>query len=316
MMRLIPGFRQQGGKKKLNWQHLLMVGLGVSSIGYAGCCLYLYLNQGQMLYKPRRDLFRLPSDPQIRLRYEELLIPIADRENLHGWWLPAPTASEPPAMRQEPSKILQSPKVLLFFYGRAGNKSSVLFRLQALHQLGFSILVVDYRGFGASGGNFPTEHQMYADAELAWQYLTKSRQINPGDIAIYGESMGGAVAIDLASKHPDAFALIAQSTFTTMSDAARQNPTLRWLPIELLLTDRFSSIDKLPNLKIPVLFIHGTSDAIVKVGMSERLYRAAPSPKQLYLVPGGGHIAIYQPEFSYLRAISEFMTRSHPRTSR
>jgi uncharacterized protein len=313
---MIRRFRQQSGKNKLNWQYLLMVGVGISAIGYAGCCLYLYLNQGRMLYAPRRDLYRLPSDPQIRLKYEELLIPIKDRENLHGWWLPAPTALEPPALPQEPSKILKSPKVLLFFYGRGGNKSSVLFRLQALQQLGFSILVVDYRGFGASGGNFPTELQIYEDAELAWQYLTKSRQINPGDIAIYGESMGGAVAIDLASKHPDAFALIAQSTFTTMSDAARQNPTLKWLPIELLLTDRFSSIDKLPKLKIPVLFIHGTSDAIVAVAMSERLYRAAPAPKQLYLVPGGGHIAIYQPEFSYLRAISEFMTRSHPQTSR
>jgi uncharacterized protein len=312
-MRLISKFRQQSGKTQLNWQRLVMVGLGLSSIGYAGCCLYLYLNQGQILYAPRRDLFRLPSDPKIRLRYEEILIPVNNRENLHGWWLPAPTASEPPAMPQEPSNMLKSPKVLLFCYGRAGNKSSVLFRLQALHQLGFSILVVDYRGFGASGGNFPTERQMYTDAELTWQYLTKSRQINPGDIAIYGESMGGAVAIDLASKHPDAFALIAQSTFTTMSDAARQDSTLRWFPIELLLTDRFSSIEKLPKLTMPVLFIHGTSDAIVKVGMSERLYRAASAPKQLYLVPGGGHLAIYQPKSSYLWAISQFIARSETR---
>ena len=126
---------------------------------------------------------------------------------------------------------------------------------------------------------------------------------------IYGESMGGAVAIDLASKHPDAFALIAQSTFTTMSDAARQNSTLNWFPIELILTNRFSSIEKLPKLKIPVLFIHGSRDAIVKVAMSEKLYRAASEPKQLYLVPSGGHIAIYQPESSYLQAISQFISR-------
>ncbi len=308
-MRLIST-RHPGGEAQLNWQRLLLLlGLGLSSIGYAGCCLYLYLNQGRMLYAPRRDLFRLPNDPQIRLKYEELLIPVNQRENLHGWWLPAPAASEPPVFPQEPSKILKSPKVLLFFYGRAGNKSSVLFRLQALHQLGFTILVVDYRGFGASGGNFPTERQIYEDAELTWQYLTKFCQIQPSDIVIYGESMGGAVAIDQASKHPDAFALIAQSTFTTMSAAVRQNSTFNWFPIELLLTERFSSIEKLPKLKIPVLFIHGNRDAIVKVTMSERLYRAASVPKQLYLVPGGGHIAIYQPEYSYLRAISQFIAR-------
>jgi uncharacterized protein len=273
------------------------------------------VNQGRILYVPRRDLFRLPSDPKVRLRYEELLIPVTDRENLHGWWLPAPTDSEPPAIPQEPSKILKSPRVLLFFYGRAGNKSSVLFRLQALHQLGFSILVVDYRGFGASGGNFPTELQIYEDAELAWQYLTTSRQVKPGNIAIYGESMGGAVAIDLASKHPDAFGIIAQSTFTTMSDAARQDRLLRWFPIEWLLTNRFRSIEKLRNLKIPVLFIHGDNDAIVAVSMSERLYRAASEPKQLYLIPGGGHHAIYKSESSYLRAISQFISQSENRST-
>jgi uncharacterized protein len=306
-MQFISKFWHWGGKNRFSWRRLSLVILGVSSIGYASFCAYLYLNQGQILYSPRRDLFRLPSDPKLKLSYEELLIPVNNRDNLHGWWLPAPTSSELPAISQEPSKILTSPKVLLFFYGRAGNKSSVLFRLQALRQLGFSILVVDYRGYGASGGKFPAELQIYEDAELAWQYLTKSRQIKPSDIVIYGESMGGAVAIDLASKHPDAFALIAQSTFTTMADAARQDPLLRWLPIESLLTNRFRSIDKLRNLKIPVLFIHGDNDEVVAVSMSERLHRAAAAPKQLHIIPGGGHHAIYKPESSYLRAISQFI---------
>ena len=182
-----------------------------------------------------------------------------------------------------------------------------------MRQLGFSVLMTDYRGFGASDGEEPTEIQMYEDSEIAWRYLTETRGIDPSDIVIYGESMGGAVAINLASRHPEAQALIAQSTFTSMTAAVRQNPLFKLLPLEIILTDKFDSISKVPQLKMPVLFIHGTDDVVVSSLMAEQLYATAPEPKQLHLVPGAGHFGLYRPgKDSYLRAIQAFLEGDRP----
>jgi len=287
---------------------------GLGAIAYTGTCLYLHLNQRQFLYSPRRELRQLPNDANFGLPFEALSIPVAKGANLHGWWIPAPTIAEPyQILEGEPVNILQRPKTLLYFYGRSGNKSSgtPLHRATAMRQLGFSVLMTDYRGFGASDGDAPSEAQMYEDSEIAWRYLTQQRGIDPSDIVIYGESMGGAVAIDLASRHPEAQALIAQSTFTSMTAAVRQNPLLNLLPLELILTDKFDSLSKVAQLQIPTLFIHGQDDVIVSSLMSEQLYAATPGPKQLHLVAGAGHFGLYKPgKESYLKAIAQFLQGS------
>lgn len=283
--------------------------LGMAAVAYTGTCIYLHLNQRQFLYSPRRELRQQPDSPDFGLPFEALSIPVAEGEQLHGWWIPAP--GQPyEILAGEPVNVVDRPQTVLYFYGRSGNKSSdtPLNRATALHQLGFSVLLTDYRGFGASDGEEPSEAQMYEDSEIAWRYLTETRDIEPQDIVIYGESMGGAVAIDLARRHPEAQALIVQSTFTSMTAAVRQNPLFKLLPLELILTDKFDSLSKVPQLQLPVLFIHGTDDVIVSSLMAEQLYAAAPEPKQLHLVPGAGHFGLYKPgKDSYLRAIAEFL---------
>jgi fermentation-respiration switch protein FrsA (DUF1100 family) len=155
---------------------------------------------------------------------------------------------------------------------------------------------------------FPNEQRIYQDAQAAWNYLTQTRQIQPQDIVLYGESMGGAVAIDLATKQPQAQAVIVQSSFTSMAAVIRRRQEwYSYFPIELLLTEKFDSLSKVKTLKMPILFIHGTDYQLVPVDMSQTLNAQAPDSKQLSLVPNGAHVRIYNPQHSYLKAIQRFL---------
>jgi hypothetical protein len=168
--------------------------------------------------------------------------------------------------------------------------------------------MIDYRGYGQSEGEFPSEARLYEDAEVAWNYLTQTRTIDPSQIVIYGESLGGAVALNLAVKHPTAGGLVLQSTFTSMAEVVKQIDWLRWFPIDLLLTQRFDSLDKMRSLQVPVLILHGGTDNVVPPQLSQHLYEAAIVPKRLLLIPGKGHFSIYQAgTYSYLRAIEQFV---------
>jgi fermentation-respiration switch protein FrsA (DUF1100 family) len=156
-----------------------------------------------------------------------------------------------------------------------------------LHKLGFNVLLPDYRGFGKSSGGRPNETKVYEDAEAAWQYLLKVRGVKPQQAFIYGHSLGGAVAIDLAVHHAEAAGLITESTFTSTAEMGKLS--YPYLPVDWLLNQRFESLKKIAQLKIPVLLIHGTWDKRVPVEMAQQLYAAAPQPKTLLLIEGGEH---------------------------
>ncbi|MEP0890879.1 MULTISPECIES: alpha/beta fold hydrolase [unclassified Leptolyngbya] len=199
---------------------------------------------------------------------------------------------------------------MLYFCGVGRNIGdyNYLARVAAFRQLGFSVLVFDYRGYGRSDGGFPYEAQLYQDGEAAWNYLRYQRHIPADQIVIYGESLGGAIALNLATKHPDASGLIMQSSFTSMREAIQHRKLLQLFPISLILTEQFNSLAKIQELKIPVLFLHGTRDSVVPPEMSQRLYEAAPGSKQLFLIEGGDHVRIYEPGHqSYLKAIESFV---------
>jgi pimeloyl-ACP methyl ester carboxylesterase len=290
----------------------LFSSIGLLVTTYIFTCAFLFVQQRYLIFRPSQKFLTLPSSPDFQINYQDEKIPISGSdEYIHGWWISAPSPQERfLTIPHEPVRILKSPKVILYFCGAAGNKGyyNHVARLQGLRQLGFAILVIDYRGFGASKGNFPSESQLYADSQIAWDYLVKVRQILPKQIVIYGESLGGAVAVNLAVKNPAARALIVQSSFTRMSEEIKHRDWLWLFPINLLLTEKFDSLAKVRSLKIPVLFIHGTADTVVPVKMSQQLYNAAPEPKQLLLVPGGEHFRIYQSgSSSYLQAIEKFM---------
>ena len=293
---------------------LLLTFLVFITISYTSFSLYLYLQQRYLIFRPQLELQILPTAPDFNLPYTKVIIPIANSksEYLSGWWFDSPKPGEKiDLISNEPAKILSSPKTILYFCGAGGNKSyyNSLARIKAMRQLGFSVLVVDYRGFGESKGKqHPNESQIYQDSQTAWNYLIKKRSIPAKDIVIYGESLGGAVAIDLAVKHPQAGGLIVQSSFTSMAETVKQQNWLRLFPIDLLLTQRFNSIAKVKKLQVPVLFIHGTADNIVPSYMSHKLYHSAPEPKQLFTVTQAGHFRIYKPgNDSYLGAINEFI---------
>ena len=245
------------------------------AVAYALLCTALYFQQQRLMFFPSATLANTPSLYQ--LPYEDVWIPVTEAEpaeQLHGWWIPAENPEAP---------------VLLYFHHNAANIGANVSQALQFHKLGYAIFLFDYRGFGQSEGSFPTEAQVYEDALVAWDYLTQTRGIPAEQIVIYGHSVGGAIAIDLAAKQPDAAALIVHNSFTSMMDMTKRLSLYWWLPMELLLKQRFESVEKMPSVQMPVLIITGTNDLQIPVRMGERLHDAAPGQKQFILVEGGGH---------------------------
>ncbi|WP_293305017.1 alpha/beta fold hydrolase [Microcoleus sp. PH2017_22_RUC_O_B] len=203
-------------------------------------------------------------------------------------------------------------RVVLYLHGNGSNVGANVEHANRFHRLGVSVFLIDYRGYGKSQGDFPSESRVYEDAQQAWDYLVKQRGINPNQIYIYGHSLGGAIAIDLAVRHPEAAGLIVEGSFTSIRAMVNfQQPQFLMFPIDLLLTQRFDSLSKVDRLQMPVLFIHGTADSVVPAEMSKKLFDAAPEPKQLYMVPNGGHNNAAQiGGAEYLQRVRQFLDSS------
>jgi len=260
------------------------------AIGYGIVCLILYTQQQRLIFFPTRQLERTPA--QYDLEYQDVWLAVSPGERLHGWWIPAKQPDAP---------------VMLYFHHNAINISANVSQALQFHKFGYSIFLFDYRGFGRSEGKFPTEAQVYEDAQAAWNYLVQERRISPDRIIIYGHSVGGAIAIDLAAKHPEAGALVVQSSFTSMRDMTKRFG-LYWLfPVEFLLRQHFESLEKMKSVRMPVLIITGTEDLQISVAMGDRLYEAAPEFKQLIVVQGGGHDNHLSNQ--YKRRFKEFVER-------
>jgi pimeloyl-ACP methyl ester carboxylesterase len=238
--------------------------------------MYIWVQQKHFVFMPQRELKQTPAD--FHLAFEDLYLQIRSDsgrvERMHCWWIPTDQPSD---------------RCLIYLHGSGLNIGANVSHARRFKELGFSVLLISYRGYGQSDGNFPTEAQVYVDAEAAWYYLVKQKGIEPGDIFIYGHSLGGAVAINLAISHPEAKGLIVEATFTSIADMGRRFKLYRLLPIDLIIHQRFDSIKKVNQLQVPVLYIHGTDDSIVPPQMSRELYKRTTSPKQLILIPGGGH---------------------------
>ena len=250
--------------------------IGLAAVVYLSACSYIWVQQKHFIFRPHREIKKTPADYD--LSFEDLYLQIhsntGDVERMHCWWIPAERPSD---------------KYLIYLHGSALNIGANVSHARRFQKLGFSVLLISYRGYGKSDGSFPTETQVYADAEAAWNYLANQKGIRPGDIFIYGHSLGGGVAINLAILHPEAKGLIAEATFTSIADMGRQSKLYRLLPLGLITHQRFDSINKVNLLKVPVLYIHGTEDRKVPPEMSRELYNRTTSPKQLILISGGGH---------------------------
>lgn len=256
---------------------LLYIGVGVLAIAYLIACLYLLLRQQYFIFKPPTVIRTTPA--AFNLEYQDVWLPVSTPSGqlspIHGWWVPA-TAPEAP--------------VWLFLHGNGSTIGDEVKRPFWFHQLGFSCLLIDYRGYGRSQGRFPTESSVYADVEAAWKYLTQNRQIPPAQIFVYGHSLGGALAIELALKHPEVGGLAVEGSFTTMrSMVDHLYRQFGIFPVDWLLHQKFDSLKKVSSLSMPILFIHGTGDRLIPAQMSQSLFEAASEPKKLLLVPEAGH---------------------------
>ncbi|MEM9538364.1 MAG: alpha/beta fold hydrolase [Cyanobacteria bacterium P01_E01_bin.42] len=258
------------------WWRILQVLIASILLGYSAIALLLFFYQRRFIFNPMSAMELTPKDLNLTA-YEEVWIPVENRgeiEHLHGWFLPSN----------------DSPwGTLLYLHGKGGNISTNIRQAHYFQKLGFSVLLFDYRGYGRSEGKFPSERRVYGDAEAAWNYLRERHNIPPDRIFIYGHSLGGAIAIELATKQPDAAGLIVQNSFTSLVDMSKRLTHFRIFPVNILLRDRFDSIAKVTDLQMPVLYIHGAEDDYVPPQMSRTLYERSPQPKSFFLVPRAGH---------------------------
>lgn len=202
-----------------------------------------------------------------------------------------------------------SPKALLWFHGNAENIGMGLVQMKTFSRLGVNLLAVDYRGYGKSEGS-PDEAGVYRDAEEAYRYLSENRHFDPRNIYIYGHSLGGAVAVNLASRH-ECGGLIVESSFTSIRKLARR---LYHLPgIEFVPKSRFDSVGKIARVRAPVLIIHGTQDRVIPFDHGQELFAAAVEPKSFMPIPGAGHDDLYQAGGeTYLQSLKTFMAVPTP----
>ena len=282
------------------------ISLGILlTVLYISSCLFLFFRQNRFMFFPSEEISSIPTD--LEMDYQDIWLPAiaanhdtqSVTEKVHGWWIPA----------RGDRTLLEDDWVLLFLHGNADNISANLNHSKRFHQMGFSVFILDYRGYGRSPGEFPTESTVYEDVETAWNYLVNERGIPPNKVVIYGHSLGGAIAIDLAHRHQDAAGAIIECSFTSMRDMVDyQYPIFNMFPIDWILTNRFDSSRKVKELKMPLLFTHGTADTIVPVYMSEQLFEAATEPKQIFIVPTADHNNIASVSGDkYFETIHQFM---------
>ena len=247
-----------------------------------GCAYLTDERQGELIFRPVKGVWRGYSPD--RYTFKDHWIQVGKDHKLHAWWLEGERPDAP---------------VVLYLHGARWNLTGSVTRIDRWRQLGFSVLAVDYRGFGQSTDVAPTEAYACEDAEAAYDYLAK---IAPGRPRyIVGHSLGGAIAVELARRRPDAAGLVLEATFTSVADMVGES-TWGFLPVSLILTQKFDTLSKIADVKVPVLIAHGTNDSIVPFEMGERLFQAAKAPKRFIRVEGAGHHNLSGAAFNEYRA--------------
>jgi fermentation-respiration switch protein FrsA (DUF1100 family) len=230
------------------------------------------LFEKRLIYFPFRRLEVTPGD--LGLRFEDARLVAEDGTALHGWFLP----------------VEGSRYTVVVCHGNAGNISHRLDRALLMHaKLKTDVFLFDYRGYGQSEGE-PDEQGTYRDARAALRYLVTGRGIDRAKVIVFGESLGAAVALQLALQEP-VRALVLEAPFTSIADMARSVPP--FLPLGRLLRTRYDNVGKVAGLRMPLLVLHGERDTTVPFVHGRRLFEAAPEPKRFFAIPGAGHNDTY-----------------------
>ena len=260
--------------------------------GYVGLAVVLMLLENSLVYFPTPAGADWQPPPSADTRDIYFDSPAGDR--IHGWWLPCPGSSG----------------AVLHFHGNAGNLShrgDIILKLR--DRLSLSVLIIDYPGYGKSTGK-PSEEGCYQAADAAYQWLVDDAKIAPEEIVVFGKSLGGGVATYVGSRK-DHRALVLVKTYTSLPDVgSRLYP---FLPVRLLMRNRFDSIGRIAECHRPVFVAHGTTDEMIPFALGQQLYEAAHEPKQFLAMPDNRHNDPLPAAF--YAALADFLAK-HPATSR
>lgn len=278
---------------------------------YLGICLMLSLIQRKLIYVPKKsDTLTAAAVGMPEHRYHLIKLTVDDGLTLNGWHVLPHGRSALDEQERQWERQQQRPAIL-YFSGNAGHRGVRVDEFEMLTGLGADLYVFDYRGYGDNPGT-PSEARLTDDAEAIWSFLTDEEQVSPDQILLLGESLGGGVAAALAARlaeeNVQPGGLFLKTTFSSLVDTAGN--LYPWLPVSLLMTERFESTDNVTELTCPVTVLHGTDDRIVPFSLAEKLFAAVPEtsasgvPKQFIELPGTGHNDVmYVAEDSYRRAV-------------
>ena len=245
----------------------------------------LYYRQDSMIFYPEKEIWQTPK--YIGLEYEDFSLTTNDGIMINVWYVPAKNEKG----------------VVLFCHGNAGNISHRLDSIKIFHDLGQSVLIFDYRGYGKSRGKI-SEKGTYLDAEAAWDYLVQVKHKSPGEIVIFGRSLGAAVAAETALRKNPA-GLILESAFMSIPDIARKY--YPWLPIKFIARYRYATVDKIGLIRCPKLIVHSRTDEIIPFEHGLNLYEKAASPKEFLEIRGGHNEGFMLSGETYREGLRKFL---------
>ncbi|MGA7266958.1 MAG: alpha/beta hydrolase [Aestuariivirga sp.] len=251
----------------------LKIMLVTAAAAYGAIVVLMFLFQRNLQYHPENK--GLTPESVGLSGVEDMTIATPDGERIRAWHLPAP----------------EGRPTILFFQGNAGEIGDRPARMQFYGDNGFGALFVSYRGFGGSSGTM-SEAGLVSDGVAAYDWLT-AQGVSADRILVVGESLGTGVAVQLAAQRSVA-ALALEAPYTATVDVGAE--IYWWLPVRLLMKDRFLSRDHIRNVRAPVLIVHGDADRLIPVAHGQRLFELASEPKEIEIIPGGRHDVILEPE--------------------
>lgn len=245
----------------------------------------MYFMQGRLLYFPQKEIVHTPQN--INLKYEEVSLETSDGLKISGWYLEAENEKG----------------VLLFCHGNAGNISHRLDSIKIFNSLNLSVLIFDYRGYGKSEGK-PSEQGTYIDAEAAWDYLIKIKRKSPESIILFGRSLGGAIAAEIAMRKNPGY-LILESNFTSVPGIGKD--LYPWLPVKLISKFNYATIEKISSIKCRKLIIHSPDDEIIPFAHGQKLFEKSLPPKEFLEIQGGHNLGFLISGTTYTEGLKRFL---------
>lgn len=254
---------------------------------YLGICLFVYFYQKNLIFFPSKTMEEMPEGMSL----EEVYFVTEDNVKLHAWYLDN-----------------QAKKTVLFFHGNAGNLSHRQKQLEVFDELKLNALIFDYREYGKSEGVIEKEEDLYVDARASLDYLIQERGMNEEDVIIWGRSLGGALAIDVAQERNVA-AVIIESTFFSMDAMASRQ--FWFLPTKLLSKYHFQNDEKINNIDSKILIIHSLEDEVIPFENGKKLFEAANDPKNFLEISGDHNYGFSKSYNTYIKAIDTFFNNKN-----